>query len=999
MSMKRVLRGTVGAVLAYGLMLAMATTERAQAEEVLFVSDLAAPGNYDIYSLDVDTGMVRRLTCDPGIDNHPDRSADGTKVVWSSTRTNGGSNPEGDFEIFVATDDGSTCGLENGTLTQLTANNYPDRHPHFNHDALNPKIIYTARYVCVATVEVHCVSECSMPRCITTIDPCGRTCEGMRVMDADGSNVIDIDHAVLTAANPLVWPARPPTDARWVGHPSFSPDDSRILFSGAVDGEGRSWEVYVADWDGSAVTNLRQVTRGSLFPPNTNPIKMSAGAHFAMDGAEILFTSTRTEFGNSQLFIVPAAADQVPVSAANRLVPAISDRANDYVPEPLHDGRIIVVSDREDYHSVETCCGAPPEYTADLNPTAPHTIRVEASGVIRPGSAGKRIHLDAYKLNGTTLVQETTDTTYVGSWASDTSPNASLGFYAVTDGTAAQHVDIAVSTGTGTVLLYLGRSPSSGVARIYIDGVPITDGNYALPGDVGANKSGWDLYTPQLATSNDLDLVIIDPSAGTQTNLTDNDFNDEMLLIGDEVSWFCGLSPNLSLCTYLPKSFTIEQLRMMFQGGGFQFPDYFPNKDLYPLSTQALNQFMSTGGNGLRQHNQSYWYQVMYQMNDPGGQYDDELVVLPAPVNYCVTHSGPGVPSGPTVSQQLCDVRLAFDSTPGAHTWDVYAGPVGQAPLLVGRDLLIPQTTLCNAAPGDYQWYVVARDTLGGLTDGPLWSFTVATSTAWQESFDAYLNDSQMHLQGCWHGWDGNPGAGALVTNVQAHSTPHSVNIGDSSDLVHEFCAAGSGKWKFTTWQFVPGNFQSGCDPSNNCGSYVILLNTYQDGGPYNWSAQLHADSVTHTFIRDGVSPTSAPLVTDRWVQIDVVVNLSSDSYQVFYDGAEVGVAESWTAGVYGGGGGALAIAALDLYANGSTVVYHDDISLALVPAGYTGDLNCDGSVNFGDINPFVLYLSNFSTWQTTYPGCPPQNGDINGDGTYPSFGDINPFVALLTGK
>jgi hypothetical protein len=63
-----------------------------------------------------------------------------------------------------------------------------------------------------------------------------------------------------------------------------------------------------------------------------------------------------------------------------------------------------------------------------------------------------------------------------------------------------------------------------------------------------------------------------------------------------------------------------------------------------------------------------------------------------------------------------------------------------------------------------------------------------------------------------------------------------------------------------------------------------------------------------------------------------------------------------------------------------------------------TGDLNCDGSVNFKDINPFVLFLSNFATWQTTFPGCTPQNGDINGDGSYPSFGDINPFVALLSG-
>jgi hypothetical protein len=66
---------------------------------------------------------------------------------------------------------------------------------------------------------------------------------------------------------------------------------------------------------------------------------------------------------------------------------------------------------------------------------------------------------------------------------------------------------------------------------------------------------------------------------------------------------------------------------------------------------------------------------------------------------------------------------------------------------------------------------------------------------------------------------------------------------------------------------------------------------------------------------------------------------------------------------------------------------------------GVVGDLNCDGVVDFRDINPFVLYLSNFTVWQETYTDCPPQNGDINSDGAYSSFADINPFVALLTGR
>jgi len=61
------------------------------------------------------------------------------------------------------------------------------------------------------------------------------------------------------------------------------------------------------------------------------------------------------------------------------------------------------------------------------------------------------------------------------------------------------------------------------------------------------------------------------------------------------------------------------------------------------------------------------------------------------------------------------------------------------------------------------------------------------------------------------------------------------------------------------------------------------------------------------------------------------------------------------------------------------------------------GDLNCDGVIDFGDINPFVLILTNPGGWQQQYPNCPWQNGDLNEDEAV-NFGDINPFVALLAG-
>ena len=73
------------------------------------------------------------------------------------------------------------------------------------------------------------------------------------------------------------------------------------------------------------------------------------------------------------------------------------------------------------------------------------------------------------------------------------------------------------------------------------------------------------------------------------------------------------------------------------------------------------------------------------------------------------------------------------------------------------------------------------------------------------------------------------------------------------------------------------------------------------------------------------------------------------------------------------------------------------DFILPAAPAWPPGDMNCDATVDFGDINPFVLALSNPTVYGQTYPGCPILNGDINGDGTF-DFGDINPFVALLSG-
>ncbi len=86
------------------------------------------------------------------------------------------------------------------------------------------------------------------------------------------------------------------------------------------------------------------------------------------------------------------------------------------------------------------------------------------------------------------------------------------------------------------------------------------------------------------------------------------------------------------------------------------------------------------------------------------------------------------------------------------------------------------------------------------------------------------------------------------------------------------------------------------------------------------------------------------------------------------------------------------------------TNIEFDDICLlgggaAIHGGSYeSGDMNCDGAVDFGDINPFVAALTDPAKYAADYPDCDINNADISGNGSV-GFEDINPFVALLTGS
>jgi hypothetical protein len=196
-----------------------------------------------------------------------------------------------------------------------------------------------------------------------------------------------------------------------------------------------------------------------------------------------------------------------------------------------------------------------------------------------------------------------------------------------------------------------------------------------------------------------------------------------------------------------------------------------------------------------------------------------------------------------------------------------------------------------------------------------------AALATWADDFDSYATDISLHGVGGWKGWDNDPTWTAYTRDEYALSVPNSVEIAGNSDLIHEYTGYTSGQWTYTAWQYVPEDFVGE--------SYFIMQNTYNDGGPYNWSTQIRFDSALGV-VESEFEAVQLPLITGRWVEIRNEIDLDADWQEIYYDGQLLS-AKSWTEGL--SGGGALNIGSVDLFANGASAVYYDDMSLVPEPA------------------------------------------------------------------
>jgi len=182
-------------------------------------------------------------------------------------------------------------------------------------------------------------------------------------------------------------------------------------------------------------------------------------------------------------------------------------------------------------------------------------------------------------------------------------------------------------------------------------------------------------------------------------------------------------------------------------------------------------------------------------------------------------------------------------------------------------------------------------------------------AVVFSEDFEAYVAGSGLHGQAGWKGWGADAGAGAPVSDKFAFSGKNSVEVVGSADLVHEFAITG-GVVEFSAMQYIP---------SGTTGTtYFILMNQYDDpGATLDWSVQteFRLDAgIVHFW-----TGAETPIVFDTWVEVKCVIDLDNNLLDYYYNGAKI------SSGVWDDTGHKT-LQAIDLYGNGASSVYYDDI-------------------------------------------------------------------------
>jgi alpha-galactosidase-like protein len=254
------------------------------------------------------------------------------------------------------------------------------------------------------------------------------------------------------------------------------------------------------------------------------------------------------------------------------------------------------------------------------------------------------------------------------------------------------------------------------------------------------------------------------------------------------------------------------------------------------------------------------------------------------------------------------------------------------------------------------------------------------------ENWDSYVVGSNVHGQGGWKGWANDPNAGAFVDDAQSVSPSNSINIEGASDLIHEFSGYTSGVWTVTAQQYIPDDFAGE--------NYFIFENVYSDVDPnvISWSTQVVFRNGNVENFDGAANPGSLPYVTGEWVELKLVIDLDLDVQTFYYGGTEL-YSGSWTDQFPDQGvPGILNIGSIDLFANGGSTVFYDDVSIvAGTSSGFGVTLEGDSLEGAGPPGSSVSY-----TLTVTNTGTSTDTFDITA-AAGPGGWVVTPSVASVT--
>lgn len=213
--------------------------------------------------------------------------------------------------------------------------------------------------------------------------------------------------------------------------------------------------------------------------------------------------------------------------------------------------------------------------------------------------------------------------------------------------------------------------------------------------------------------------------------------------------------------------------------------------------------------------------------------------------------------------------------------------------------------------------------------------FTASAYGAWIEDFESYSLGA-LTPQSDWENWNTSVEDPSQVVFALGDDNKYAVavaGVADPSpdtDLVHPFTGYSSGKWTFTTEQYIPSSSTTGTH-------YFILMNSYP--ADLNWSVQLPFNLASGLLNDDyQAGDENVVIVRDKWIQLRFDIDLDANTVDSYYDGTKFST-HSWTTD------GKHEIQALDLYPAGDdvSVVFYDNFSLIPEPA--TGLLLMVGSM------------------------------------------------------